>query len=225
MREIREMIREMSTMEKIGSIIFILTILAVQVVTKASPFALATAVLGICYGLSVKYGIRAGLFIGIMQTVFASYTALINGIYGDFALNGVSCIILIIGFIRFNKIGTKDNLKGIRYQNVKQQTITFIGFLVLYGVMFIFLTKLGSYKPYVDAFNSTCSILAVILLNMKFADTWKFWTLCNISSLGLYLMAFVDGKPVLPIVVLFMAFLLNSVHAQIMNKRLYGGNK
>ena len=55
---------------------------------------------------------------------------------------------------------------------------------------------------------------------MKFKNTWTWWTLTNISSLALYGYAyFIDGMQVLPIVVMFTMFLINSMHAQYINEK------
>lgn len=216
--ELRQMIKNMSKFEKVFSLMFIVTLISIQIITKSNLFAFTTALFGIGYGICVKYGTRSGLLFGFVQTLFAAITASINGIYGDLTLNSISCVILAIGFIRYNNIGEKSDKHGFRWQTDKQVLVTTIVFAVIYMSMFIVLKKFGSYIPFIDAYNSTCSIIAVYLLNMKFRNTWIWWTLTNISSLLLYGYAyFIDGMRVLPIVVMFTMFLINSIHAQYIN--------
>lgn len=218
--ELRQMIKNMSKFEKAFSLIFIVTLISIQIVTKSNLFAFTTALFGIGYGICVKYGTRSGLLFGFIQTLFAAITANMNGIYGDLTLNTISCVILAIGFIRYNSIGEKNDQHGFRWQTNKQIIVTSIIFIIIYIGMFVVLKTFGSYVPFMDAFNSTCSIIAVYLLNMKFKNTWTWWTLTNISSLALYGYAyFIDGMQVLPIVVMFTMFLINSMHAQYINEK------
>lgn len=218
--ELRQMIKNMSKFEKAFSLIFIVTLISIQIVTKSNLFAFTTALFGIGYGICVKYGTRSGLLFGFIQTLFAAITANMNGIYGDLTLNSISCVILAIGFIRYNSIGEKNDQHGFRWQTNKQIIVTSIIFIIIYIGMFVVLKTFGSYVPFMDAFNSTCSIIAVYLLNMKFKNTWTWWTLTNISSLALYGYAyFIDGMQVLPIVVMFTMFLINSMHAQYINEK------
>lgn len=218
--ELRQMIKNMSKFEKAFSLIFIVTLISIQIVTKSNLFAFTTALFGIGYGICVKYGTRSGLLFGFIQTLFAAITANMNGIYGDLTLNSISCVILAIGFIRYNSIGEKNDQHGFRWQTNKQVIFTSIVFIIIYIAMFVVLKTFGSYVPFMDAFNSTCSIIAVYLLNMKFKNTWTWWTLTNISSLALYGYAyFIDGMQVLPIVVMFTMFLINSMHAQYINEK------
>lgn len=218
--ELRQMIKNMSKFERLFSLIFIVTLISIQIITKSNLFAFTTALFGIGYGICVKYGTRSGLLFGFIQTLFAAITANINGIYGDLTLNSISCVILAIGFIRYNNIGEKNDQHGFRWQSNKQVLVTSIVFTIIYITMFVVLKTFGSYVPFMDAFNSTCSIIAVYLLNMKFKNTWTWWTLTNISSLGLYGYAyFIDGMQVLPIVIMFTMFLINSLHAQYINSK------
>lgn len=218
--ELRQMIKNMSKFEKTFSLIFIVTLISIQIVTKSNLFAFTTALFGIGYGICVKYGTRSGLLFGFIQTLFAAITANMNGIYGDLTLNSISCVILAIGFIRYNSIGEKNDQHGFRWQTNKQVIVTSIVFIIIYIGMFAVLKTFGSYVPFMDAFNSTCSIIAVYLLNMKFKNTWTWWTLTNISSLALYGYAyFIDGMQVLPLVVMFTMFLINSMHAQYINEK------
>lgn len=211
-KEMKTTYDKMSKIERLASLLFIITLLGIQIITDSSLVSFICTFLGIFYVLGVKYQTKFSLSIGTLQTFVYVILAFNNKVYGDLILNTYSCITLFIGYLMWSKKGNETNFEVKKLDKIKLIKLI-ISTIVLYCMMYLLLTKLGGYKPYLDSFNSTFSMIALYLTMNKYRCAWIYWNLNNVSSLILYLVLFLDGGAVAPMVLLFFAYTLNSLHA------------
>lgn len=211
-KEISSTYKEMNAIEKIGSMLFISILIFIQIITNSSIISFICTFLGIFYVLGVKYQTKFSLSIGAVQTFTYSILAFNNGVYGDLILNIYSCLTLLYGYFIWSKeIG--EHSFEIKKLDKNKVIKLLCATVLVYFSMYLFLNFLGGYRPYLDSFNSTMSIVALFLTMKKYRSAWIYWNLNNISSFILYLVMYMDGKQVAPMLLLFFAYTLNSLHA------------
>lgn len=208
--ELKTMIRNMSIYERIGSVLFFVVLLGIQAITDSSILSFICTALGIVYVLGVKYQARFGLLVGAIQTFIYAMLAFNNKVFGDFSLNTYTCITLIIGFVLWKKNSGKIEVKKAKSMDI---AVIVISTIAIYISLFRVLNSVGGFNPYLDAFNTTMSIVALILTMYRYRCAWVYWNLNNISSLILYITLYLSGANVAPMILMFTAYTINSLHA------------
>ena len=141
-------------------------------------------------------------------------------IYADMSFNMYNFIISIYGFFMWLKVlnenssSIKDELKKgdsqIEYSHIGKRAvwIYFISIIVIYFLIYNALSKLtDSPIPAYDAFTTTLSIIATILLVKKIIEHWGLWIIINIVSMFIYY-----DRGLYPTVVLYMIYAFASVY-------------
>ena len=115
----------------------------------------------------------------------------------------------------FNKI-QKQYLEAVRLGNHKEidrLALIWIIAIIVYG-LFV-LRPLGGNTPLVDAVTTVSSITAMILSVNGYKDQWKFWIICNATSVLMWTLACFRGdNSAFPMVVMWVAYLINSLVAK-----------
>lgn len=212
MTEIKNIINKTTFAEKIVTILGILTLIYIQLTTDSSFIALTTACLGIAYVLLVKYKSKHAMTIGAIQCALYAILAFQNRVFGDVILNTYNVCFLTYGYFQWSKNSNGDEVET-RKLTKKQLIILIAATIGIYSIMTLILTKLQSYNPYLDAFNTTFSCIAMFLCTTRFSAQWFYWNCTNISSLILYTSLWISGSNVLPMAIMFSLYLLNSLHA------------
>lgn len=212
MRELKKIYKNTTNIEKFVTLLAVTTLIIIQLMTDSSLIAFGTATLGIGYVLCVKYKSRYAMVLGAIQCTLYALLAFTNKVYGDVFLNTYNVCFLMFGYFQWKKNSVESEVK-VRNINKKEGSILFIITLITYLVLFTVLSKLGGFKAYLDAFNTTFSCIAMALCCLRYKFQWFYWNCVNISSLVLYTTLLMSGANVLPMVLMFSVYLLNSLHA------------
>lgn len=124
-----------------------------------------------------------------------------KGIYADCAMNAYYFFIAIYGYIAWTR--HKNHKNPEKKQSTGIRPITHIGWkvlvgcigvcMVIYAILAYLLIKFtDSTIPYLDAFTTSLSIVAMWMLARKYAEQWFAWILVDVVSCGLY---FYKGLP------------------------------
>lgn len=199
--------------EMLITMLGVLTLICIQFTTDSSVIALSTAILGIGYVLLVKYKNKYAMMIGAIQCLLYMTVAYQNKVFGDVILNTYNVLFLAYGWFSWSHSQANNTKIEVRKLDRKGILNLIIITFLWYSVLVIILTTLGSYNPPLDALNTTCSTIAMFLATNRYSEQWIFWNLTNISSLVLYTTLFLSGANVLPLVIMFGLYLINSIHA------------
>ena len=93
----------------------------------------------------------------------------------------------IIGWYQWKRGGKGQTERPISKLSIKQHLI-YIGIGISLSIVFGYF--FGAYTPaaatYWDAFTTTFSILATIILVQKYLDNWAYWVVIDLAYAGLY---------------------------------------
>jgi len=130
------------------------------------------------------------------------------GFYADMSLQVYYFFISIYGWY-FWVYGKKKGENKLRVGSLRRKEwIVYIFLtLILTFVAGYFLKKIsGSLLPYLDAFTTSASILATWMLARKIIDTWLFWIVIDMVSIGMYIY-----KGLYPTIILFVVYTIMAV--------------
>lgn len=114
------------------------------------------------------------------------------GLYADFAMNIYYFVIAIYGYIVWTRHGRSETKKGekrsLPITHIPPRRLLWVGlvFVAIYAVIATWLvTCTDSTVPYLDAFTTALSIVAMWLLARKYIEQWMAWILVDAVTVGL----------------------------------------
>ena len=164
---------------------------------------LAGFILGILY-LVWEYKANPKMWIAeLVMPLIMMWLFFKKGIYGDCAMNAYYFFIAIYGYIVWTR---HRNPQGKGKENEKKRTARSIShipmlqllvclgaFITFYCVIaFLLIVFTDSTVPYLDAFTTSLSIVAMWMLAQKYVEQWFAWILVDCVSCWLY---FYKGLP------------------------------
>ena len=192
-----------------------------------SLIGLISSISGMLCVVLVAKGKIANYYFGIIQTLTYAYIAYGYGLYGEVMLNALFYFtVQFIGIYLWKQNKTEHGVKG---EDVTIKILTKTGWLYTGVSMFIliigygfFLKYLGGNIVWTDSATNVLSIAAQILMLKRFTEQWLLWISVNILSIFLWVSALVtQGGNDLSMLVMWSAFLVNSIYGYINWRKLY----
>ncbi|MGN0222875.1 MAG: nicotinamide riboside transporter PnuC [Muribaculaceae bacterium] len=147
-------------------------------------------VTGLCY-LWYEYHANARLWIfSIIMPIIGMVLYFNKGIYADFAINIYYFLIAIYGYAAwtFNFAKKQKEERPIARIKLRAAVVCAAVAVALWlGISYVLRTFTDSTVPYIDAFTTSLSIVAMWMLARKYAEQWLVWIVVDAVSAGLYL--------------------------------------
>lgn len=213
MKELRNLWNSFTKFDKVYTILFTLSLIAVQLITDSTLVSLVCAILGIGHVILVRKGHRYAMVLGAVQSLLYCIISFNAKIYGDFMLNLYNVVFLSYGFIQWSN-NTKDNQLALARLTKRDKWVLFDIVVTVYAGVLIVLQLVGGFNPYLDATTTTLCIIGVFLMSKRYIECWIALSLNNIISVVLWTVFWLKGNPNAPVMMfMFGCYLVNSVYA------------
>lgn len=220
MKELKNLWKSFTTFDKVYTVLFTLSLIAVQLITDSTLVSLVCAVLGIGHVILVRKGHRYAMILGAVQSLIYCIISFNAKIYGDFMLNLYNVFFLTCGFIEWSKHSKGNQIEIIKLTKAKAIEVLVSTFVIYFGLVII-LKVLGGFNPYLDATTTTLCIVGVWLMSNRYIECWVALNLNNIISVGLWITLLLSGNPNAPVMMfMFGCYLVNSIYATIQWNKL-----
>jgi nicotinamide mononucleotide transporter len=157
--------------------------------------------------------------VGIITSAVYIWVFFKSKFYADMSLQGYYLVISFLGWYWWAKgtghraQGTRNNESGGETETLQVTRLTFkisvvlsFVFVILYGIMWLILTRLtDSPVPVRDSFITSLSIIATWMLARKIYEHWFLWIVVNFVSAVLFL-----TRGLYPTVILYIVYGLMS---------------
>ncbi|EER47376.1 PnuC protein [Actinobacillus minor NM305] len=205
---------------------WLLLFLAIQigifVIQPDSWIATIAAITGILCVVFVGKGKISNYFFGLISVSLYAYISYTFKLYGEMMLNLLVYVpVQFIGFYFWRKNMTNQNTVNTagaseviaKALNAKQWGILAI-VTVIGTFSYIELLKyLGSALAVLDGATVVISIVAQVLMIMRYREQWALWIIVNIMTISLWaVMYFQNGETSTPLLVMYMMYLCNSIY-------------
>ncbi|MDY5105746.1 MAG: nicotinamide riboside transporter PnuC [Actinobacillus minor] len=205
---------------------WLLLFLAIQigifVIQPDSWIATIAAITGILCVVFVGKGKISNYFFGLISVSLYAYISYTFKLYGEMMLNLLVYVpVQFIGFYFWRKNMTNKNTVNTagaseviaKALNAKQWGILAI-VTVIGTFSYIELLKyLGSALAVLDGATVVISIVAQVLMIMRYREQWALWIIVNIMTISLWaVMYFQNGETSTPLLVMYMMYLCNSIY-------------
>ncbi|MGQ4668669.1 nicotinamide riboside transporter PnuC [Metabacillus halosaccharovorans] len=221
------MLRDWTLFEKLWLLIFTAVNVYLFFAWSDSLIGLISSITGMLCVVLVAKGKISNYYFGIIQTSTYAYISFGYGLYGEAMLNGLFYLpVQFIGIYLWNKHRTNQGVSG---EDVKVKRLSRTGWLYTISTAVIliisygfFLKYLGGNSIWVDSATNVLSVMAQILMLKRFAEQWLLWISVNILSIYLWIsVLFSQGGNDFSMLVMWTAFLVNSIYGYINWRKLY----
>lgn len=163
----------------------------------------------ICTG---KGKLSAYLF-GLINSVLYAIIAYKAALYGETMLNALYYVPMqFIGFYTWSR-HMNDETNEVIKKNMKWtgriiMIVSIIAGTLVYGII---LKKLGDAMPFIDAFTTVTSVVAMIVSVKMFAEQWWIWVVVDVFTVYMWFMSFIQGQENIATLIMWLVYLLNAV--------------
>lgn len=163
----------------------------------------------ICTG---KGKLSAYLF-GLINSVLYAIIAYKAALYGETMLNALYYVPMqFIGFYTWSR-HMNDETNEVIKKNMKWtgriiMIVSIIAGTLVYGII---LKKLGDAMPFIDAFTTVTSVVAMIVSVKMFAEQWWIWVVVDVFTVYMWFMSFIQGQENIATLIMWLVYLVNAV--------------
>lgn len=203
-------------------LLFLAIQIAIFVYQPDSWIATIAAITGILCVVFVGKGKISNYLFGLISVSLYAYISYTFQLYGEMMLNLLVYVpVQFIGFYLWRKNMTSENTvnnAGVEEVIAKaltaKQWILVIIATVIGTFAYIELLKyLGSALAVLDGATVVISIVAQMLMVLRYREQWALWIVVNIMTISLWAaMYFQHGETSLPLLVMYIMYLCNSIY-------------
>lgn len=194
-------------------------------------FTLDDTILGLISSLSgmlcvvlVAKGKISNYLFGLIQVATYGYIAYSYGLFGETILNwGFYVPIQFIGFYLWYKNSSNNTTSDVKARTLSfNQAILIIITTIVSIVLFsLGLKYIGGVQVGLDSATTILSIVAQILMILRYAEQWLVWIIINVLSIIMWVITLdSSGGNDWSIVIMWTAFLVNSVYGYVNWKKI-----
>ncbi|MCP3923779.1 MAG: nicotinamide mononucleotide transporter [Desulfobacterales bacterium] len=178
-----------------------------------SFFALITGIL--CVVLAAKGSLWTYIY-GMFATFSYAYVAYQNNLFGEVGLNLIFFTPMnVVGFVmwkkKMNEQSSTVKMRGLSIRNKIITLLICITSTLILGRLLQMIPEQNT--PYIDATTNVLSVVATILMVLRFKEQWLLYITLNIVTIMMWYLRYINGSSDGPImVVMWIAFLVNAVY-------------
>lgn len=213
MKELKQVLKTFTKNEWIGTILFLIVLVTTQIASGSTGIAFIAGLLGFFYVTLVRKGSRLCYIFGGLQIALYIYISLSSKFYGDVMLNSFNLLMQPIGWYLWSKRDSNGLVKpkALTKRNMILIVIFWSVGILLYST---WLKTLGGNTPFIDSITTLSSITAMLLSVQAYREQWRFWLICNGTSILMWTLAFTRGdNSSIPMICMWIAYFINSLVA------------
>ena len=158
-------------------------------------------------------GKRSAFIFGLVNSILYAIISYQATLYGETMLNAIYYVPMqFVGFYIWNK-HMDDTTKEVQKRHMKWSQRALLVFAiaistVVYGIV---LKMLGDAMPFVDAFTTVSSVIAMIISIRMFAEQWWIWVAVNVFSVYMWWCNFMTGSDNMATLLMWVVYLGNAI--------------
>lgn len=191
----------------------IAVITALSIYWGDSLMGIVSAASGITYVVCAGKGKLSAYLFGIVNCVLYSLISFEATLYGETILNaGYYLPMMFVGFAVWRR-----NMDAETHE-VRKRRMAWsgraVGMAVIAVLTYLFgliLAWLGDAMPFIDAFTTVASVVAMIATVKMYSEQWWIWLFVNIFSVYMWYCDFLAGSDNIATLAMWVIYLMNAV--------------
>ncbi len=190
------------------------TVLLVSLLLGDSPLGICSSLSGIICVVMTAKGKLAAYYFGVVNCILYAIVAYGQTLYGETLLN--LCYYLPLQFIGFriwrrNMEAEQAVVRPVRLSPLLRLCLA-VAVLAGTGILGRLLQLGGDEIPYIDAFITVASVLAMTLSARRCSEQWYLWLSINVFSIYMWTERYLSNGENIATLLMWIVFLLNSVY-------------
>lgn len=207
-------IKGWNSFEIIWLTVFTAVAIMLSILWKDNIFGLSVFISGVlCVVLAAKGNIWTYYF-GMYNSIAYAWLSYQNGLYGETMLNTLFFVPMnVIGWAAWRRKMDKNTVI-MRKMSWKMFGISVLICLVgMVGYGYWLSTLKNQNTAYIDAFTNCASIIATIIMTLRYREQWIFYISINVFSIIMWTYRLANGSDnAATMVVMWSAYLVNSIY-------------
>lgn len=220
----KNLLKEWTLFEKVWLVSFTAVILYLSIAWGESPIAAICSLTGMLSVVLVAKGKISNYYFGIVNVAIYAWLSFEQGFYGDTALYALYFVPMqFIGWYMWKR--SNATIKGenfgvkVAVMTTKMKLFWTIVSIVGIAILAVILTKLNGTLAIIDSSTTVLQIVAMILMVKRFKEQWSIWILVNVLGIVMWLYAALNGTADFTLMVMWIAYLVNSIYGYVMWKK------
>lgn len=188
------------------------------IITKDIFVGGITLATGLLCAYFASEGKRVNYILGLINYLLMGYVAYKNHLYGIFFFYlFVFSSLQVHGYFTWNKNLDEDNLVKVREFTIKN-AIIITGSCILGSFLLGYILSLipGQRLAFMDATSNCINLCGVILMILRFKESWWLWLINNIIDLGIWLITALNhGDGSIMMLLVSIGYLLINIYGVI----------
>jgi len=216
-----QLFKEWTWFERIWLMVFTAINVYLYVKWDSGFIGLVSAMTGMMCVVLVAKGKISNFLFGVINTATYAYISYGYGLYGESMLNAL--FYLPTQFIGLWMWQRHRSVNKVRDEDIEIKRLSLKGWAVViasvvvgaYAYMHV-LMALDAQQVRIDSVAVVMSVVAQILLTLRYAEQWVLWILVNVLSIALWVVTLSQsGGSDYSMPVMWTAFLINSIYGWI----------
>ena len=214
MEKVKNYFNDWTSFEKAWLLISTLLILSLSLYWGDGIVGIVASLTGIWCVVLVAKGKIANYYVGIINIIAYAWVAYSWRFYGEVMLNMIYFLPMQFVGIYLWKNKMDSSVKRVKVR-VMSNIVRFRWLLAIMstiGLYGVWLNSLGGNLPFIDSASTVLSVVAMILMALRYVEQWALWIVVNIASIGLWIFALMNGGNDIAILIMWIAYLANSIY-------------
>lgn len=190
-----------------------IVITGLSIYWQDSIMGIISSLTGVACVVCTGKGKLSAYIFGVINCILYSIISYKATLYGETMLNAIYYLPMqFYGFyIWKNNISSETlEVKKIRMTNLKRITVMAIILLGTFSYGLI-LEKMGDAIPFIDAFTTVSSIVAMYLSVKRFSEQWWIWIAVDVFSVIMWAKAYMLGSESVATLLMWTVYLFNAI--------------
>lgn len=208
-----------SRLEYLWLFVCSVTIAATSVIMGATLVEFVSSVTGIIGAILVAKGKLSSYYWGFVATALYAYISFTYKMYGETIMYTVlfTPLQLIGGILWSQKLKlSEDGQKADvvkKWLTTQQRLIVTVGTLIVIAAYAYGVSLLKGYSPGLDSATAILSVLATVLMVLRYSEQWLVWILVNTVAIIMWVQATIHHQGAgAAILAMWVTFWLNSLY-------------
>ncbi|MCI9434226.1 MAG: nicotinamide mononucleotide transporter [Bacilli bacterium] len=170
---------------------------------------------GLLCAYFASVGKRSNYILGLINYLLMGYVSLKNNLYGIFFFYiFIFSPLQINGFLTWNKNLNEEKSVKVREFTLRNSIIITLSCIIGSLLLGYLLTLIPSQRlAFMDASSNCINLCGVILMILRFKESWWLWLINNVIDLGIWIITFINkGEGSMMMLLVSIGYLLINIY-------------
>lgn len=178
-----------------------------------SLMGMISSTAGIAYSICAGKGKLSAYFFGVINSLLYGMISFEAQLYGETMLNILYYFPMqFVGFYVWRKnMNQETHEVKKRYMSNRGRVLLVLAIAVSTWLYGLFLKRIGDAMPFIDAFTTAASVIALIISIGMYAEQWWIWLVVNALSVYMWWCNFRSGSDNMATLLMWVVYLITAV--------------